>query len=432
MKILYVANVSDLYGASRSLLRLTSRLVQDNHRVEVILPGDGPLRPRLEKAGVAVLIHSGLPVISRRALKTPLEWLRLLVRSVASTIQLVAHIRASRPDLVHTNSAVVISSGLAARLCGTPHVWHMREFFAGASPLWRCYQRFMAGCSTRVVCISGAVACQFGRSIRRRKVSVIHNGIPSGEMAPAGAETVAAFRARHGLTAGPLVGVVGRINLEQKGQDVFVRAAALLSRRFPEARFVIAGDPYPGNEAHAVRLRRLVAELDLSDRVSFTGGVDDLPALHSALDICVLPARRPEGLGNVLLEAMALGKPVIGSAIGGIPEIIEDGKNGFLVPAGDPAALASAAVWERKAGSASRRSSSSRPATRACSIFTAHCCAAGQPRTGFWVCAWTRLITPTPRGAFWLGLARESRVTSRWLRSTTSWRRTTRPSFSGS
>ncbi len=208
MKLLYVANVSDLYGASRSLLRLTSRLVQDGHQVEVILPGDGSLRPRLEKAGVGVLIHPGLPVLSRRALKNPLGWLRLLVRSVASTIRLVAHIRATRPDLVHTNSAVVLSSGLAARLCGTPHVWHMREFFAGASPLWRYYQRFMAACSTRVVCISEAVAGQFGPSIRRRKqIAVIHNGIPAGEMAPAAAETVAAFRARHGLGGDLLVGV---------------------------------------------------------------------------------------------------------------------------------------------------------------------------------------------------------------------------------
>jgi glycosyltransferase involved in cell wall biosynthesis len=70
--------------------------------------------------------------------------------------------------------------------------------------------------------------------------------------------------------------------------------------------------------------------------------VEDIAAMYAALDVCVLPVRKPEGLGNVLIEAMAMGKPLVGSAIGGIPEIIEDGKNGFLVEANDAGALAGA------------------------------------------------------------------------------------------
>ena len=342
MRILYVANTSDLYGASRSLLRLTSRLAKDGHEVEVILPDDGPLRPRLDGAGVRTLIHTDLPILARRNLRTPRACLHWFWQVVTSTILLTAHIRASRPDIVHTNSAVLVSSGLAAKLCGTPHVWHVREFCADVSRIWPIYQWFMYAFASVIVCISEAVADQFHSRIRKRRVVVIHCGIPAGELAPPPAERLADFRRKHALTRRPLLGVVGRIHLDQKGQDVFVQAAAAVAPRFPQAGFVVVGSPFQGNQEHRRRLDCLVQELQLSDRITCIGDVEDIAAMYAALDVCVLPAKKPEGLGNVLIEAMAMGKPLVGSAIGGIPEIIEDGKNGFLVEANDAGALAGA------------------------------------------------------------------------------------------
>jgi glycosyltransferase involved in cell wall biosynthesis len=342
MKLLYIANVSDLYGASRSLLRLASQFAKEGHEVDVILPADGPLRERLEAAGAKTLIHPDLPILCRRALRSPRGLAGLLAGLVSSTLRLIVHIRRHRPDLVHSNSAVILSPCLAAKLCGTPHVWHMREFFADISGLWLAYQWFMYWFATVIVCNSNAVARQFHGVIRKRKVAVIYNGIPNNEITSSTADQVAAFRRKHALRGYPLVGVVGRINLEQKGQDVFAQAAAALAPRFPDAGFVVAGSPYPGNEEHGRRLNRLVEELELGGRFTCIGEVDRIAVMYSALDVCVLPARKPEGLGNVLIEAMALGKPLVGSAIGGIPEIIEDGKNGFLVRANDAGALARA------------------------------------------------------------------------------------------
>ncbi len=342
MRILYVANVSDLYGASRSLLRLVRRAVEDGHQAEVILPEDGPLCAPLEQAGARVFIHRDLPILRGRNLSGPRGCARLARQTLTSTVRLVKHLRRTRPDLVHTNSGVVLSPGLAARICRVPHVWHMREFMQGASRMWIAYQWLMATLASVIVCNSAAVASQFHPIIRRRKVRVIYNGIPSAEMKPASREQAAAFRRQHGLTGNPLIGVVGRIHLEQKGQDVFAQAAASLAGRRPEAGFVVAGSPYPGNQAHFDRLKAQIEESNLNGRLICTGQVDDLAALYSALDICVLPAKKPEGLGNVLLEAMALGKPVVGTATGGIPEIIEDGHNGYLVEPGDAPALAAA------------------------------------------------------------------------------------------
>ncbi len=359
MKILFVANVSDLYGASRSLLRLASALAESGHTVEAILPEDGPLRPRLEEAGVRVAVHQGLPVLTRRALRSPGGLARLLWRIPVSVVRLARHLRRTRPDVVHTNSAVVFTPGVAARICRVPHVWHMREFLADVSRLWIVYQRFMSAAADAIVCNSAAVAAQFTGGARR-KTRVIYNGIPERDYRPGPAP--GAVQARYGIAGDLLVGMAGRINLDQKGQDVFVRAAALLAPQFPRAGFVIAGSPYPGNEAHAARLGALIDELGMKNRVFLTGDVADAAALYSALDVCVLPAVKPEGLGNVLLEAMALSKPVAGSAIGGIPEVIEDGGNGFLVPPGDAAALAERlgqllgdAGLRRRMGEAGRR-----------------------------------------------------------------------------
>jgi glycosyltransferase involved in cell wall biosynthesis len=361
MRVLYVANVADLYGASRSLLRLAVRMVSEGHQVEVILPEDGPLRPKLEAAGAAIQIEKDLAILRQRLIKTPGGLLRLTLRALRSVVRLRRQILISRPDVVHTNSAVILTSPLAAKLAGVPHVLHVREFMADVSWLWTLYQWYLWLFSDQILCISKAVSRQFCSLLRRRKLRVLDNGIPSWEFKNMDGQ-VREPDALCRKTGRLLVGVAGRIHLEQKGQDVFVQAAAQVAREHPEAHFVIVGTPFPGNEEHERRLRRLIQELGIADRVTLLGEVAQMREVYAAVDLWVLPARKPEGLGNVLIEAMAMGKPVIGSAIGGIPEIIDHGVNGLLVPPGDPRALAEAislllrdAELRRRMGKAGRR-----------------------------------------------------------------------------
>lgn len=343
MKVLFLHAGIDSYGASRSLLRLTTGLRADGHEVLVLLPCVGPLNQMLADSGVAVRLHPRMPILSRHRLKRPWDPIRLLIDLVVSVAQLRIIIRTYRPDVVHTNAGVLLSGGMAARLVGVPHVWHFRESF-GEFPgwLWKTYRQYVRLFATRVLCVSRAVADQFGRWQGHGRVVVLHNGIASAESENVDPDAVATFRRAWGLDGWPVVGVVGRIKCPAKGQDVFVRAAALLKDQCPDARFLIVGTPFPGNESHQERVEELIRELDLEDRVILTGDVDDAYPVFCALDVAVLPSVHPEGFPGAVVEAMAVGRPVIGTNVGGTREQIEDGTTGLLIPPGSPEALADA------------------------------------------------------------------------------------------
>ena len=139
---------------------------------------------------------------------------------------------------------------------------------------------------------------------------------------------------------GVLFGVVGNIK-DWKGQDVLIRALPSLPRSIPWKCLVIGSvSTAPQSVAYGRMLEDLVREFGLTDRVVFTGYRSDVPALISALDILVHTSVLPEPFGLVILEGMALAKPVVCSGHGGPVEIVEDGVSGFLVPPGDPKALA--------------------------------------------------------------------------------------------
>lgn len=342
MRLLYIHHVADLYGASRSLLRLATALHDAGHHVRVILQENGPLRAALSAAGISVDVLPPLPVLHRNRLRSPPAWLGL-ARDIARARRSLGRLMDEfEPDIVHSNGATIVPvAGYCARARGIPHVLHIREFFTEFGRTWFLYERLLARVSDRIVCVSAAVARQFRPSTQPR-VRVIHNGFPPEEFERVTTERTKALIESWHAGNGPVVGVVGRIKLKRKGQETFLSAAALLKTRFPTARFVMVGSPFPGNEEHLLALQRQVRELGLQDRVVFTGDVEDGQAALAALDVVVLPSGQPEPFGGVVIEAMALGRPVVGTSIGGTPEQIEDGITGFLVPPGDPSAMAEA------------------------------------------------------------------------------------------
>lgn len=342
MKVLFVHDPPDLYGASRSLLRMASRLSLDGHGVLVILTGDGPLAGKLRDSGVQVVVHPGLAVLKRKSAESLSGLARLCGQFVLSVFDLFRLTGEFRPDLIHSNSAAVLPAGMVARLKRIPHIWHIREILSDFPRLWIFYQWYIAAFSDRIVCVSQAVANQFAPRIRAGKVAVLHDGFPASEFPEVTPAQVRAFRDTYNLNGNLLVGLVGRIKIGRKGQDVLLDAAARLKSRFPDTRFMFIGSPFPGNEDHLVRLRRLITERSLDNEVIYTGDIDDVKTAYAALDISVQSSVLPEAFSGVVVESMAMSKPVIATKGGGTAEQIEDGITGILVNPGDSGQLAAA------------------------------------------------------------------------------------------
>ena len=127
-----------------------------------------------------------------------------------------------------------------------------------------------------------------------------------------------------------------------KGQDIFVEAAQRLAEVYPQMEFLIAGSALFGEEEYARRVRQQAEAGPHSDRIRFLGFVEDVPRLMGDLDVVVHASTLPEAFGQVIVEAMLSGRPVVATAIGGPAEIIEDGVTGRLVPPADATALAAA------------------------------------------------------------------------------------------
>jgi D-inositol-3-phosphate glycosyltransferase len=151
-------------------------------------------------------------------------------------------------------------------------------------------------------------------------------------------------RERYGLPLDgrPVVGTLGRLD-PQKGQEEFLRSLPLVLKQQRDAYFVIAGDETRGGEGYRKRLLDLSSELGLNKCVRFLPFTENVPEFMAALDLFVLPSYS-ETYGLVLIEAMAMGKPVVATNAGGVPEIVEDGRDGLLIPPRDEEALADAIV----------------------------------------------------------------------------------------
>ncbi|NLG49415.1 MAG: glycosyltransferase family 4 protein [Chloroflexi bacterium] len=248
------------------------------------------------------------------------------------------HMAAIRPALVHLNDTVGVSRAgvLAARRLRLPAICHLRALDE-RNHFDRWLSRSLAG----YVCISHAVdAHQRTLGGRVEPSWVVYNGLDLADMdQPVDAAEV---RAELGLGRDDeVVGCVGRL-VEWKGQRVFLEALARLTTDHPRLRGLIVGGAEANGAAYAQELAELTHTLGLDEVIRFTGFRKDVPRVLRAMDVMVHASSSPEPFGRVLIEGMAAGVLVIGTDAGAVPEIIEDGATGLLVPPGDAAAMAGA------------------------------------------------------------------------------------------
>jgi L-malate glycosyltransferase len=233
----------------------------------------------------------------------------------------------------------ILAARLAGRLTGVPVVAHLHDCMPAPSVLAKPLRW-----TSRLAAYTLAVSCEVSTfanerlNINRARIEVLSNGIALDEIENTPAESGEAFRDRVGIAPdAKVIGIVGRL-VPVKGHDALLRTMPGVLAKVPEARLLIVGD---GPERQALENR--AHELGLGGCVFFAGHVTDVYAALRSVDVCAIPSLS-EGLPYVLLEAMAMGKPVVASAVGGLAETLRHCENGVLVRPNDAQALTEALV----------------------------------------------------------------------------------------
>ena len=317
MKILFMTETLHHGGSENQMTQVAVHL-SARHQVTVgALRVRGKYLDRLHSAGIPVVeFDPGGSLISLGALKKIWELRRFL--------------RRERFDVVHTYDVYSNCIGVpAARLAGVRVFSSQRDLsnWSWYTKRNRKILRWVQKLSRAVVANSEAVRQSMldEDGFPSSKIRVIRNAVETGRLPGV---------KKHGAEIRKRIVTVANMHFESKGHACLIEAARKVCDHFPKALFVLVGEG-----ALRTKFEKQVAELKLADNFSFLGARSDVPELLAGCDIGVLPSLA-EGLPNAVLEALAAGLPVVASCVGGIPEIIEHGKNGLLVPPGDPDALA--------------------------------------------------------------------------------------------
>ncbi|MFX0094262.1 MAG: glycosyltransferase family 4 protein [Candidatus Hodarchaeota archaeon] len=336
LKILYLSHASAISGAENCLLTLVKSLDKDRFKPVVVLPSEGPLLKELKKLGIKTHI-------------SPLElWIRAKgagyrrKSNISTTVQgIMQIIELEKPDIVHTNTSVVLEGAIAAKQKNIPHIWHIHEILEGHPglksilPLPLIYW-LMDLLSNKLVVDSNAVKSPLLSVINSEKMLTIYNGIDM-EMVNSKKATNERESIRKELSIpshSTLTVTVGSI-VKEKGYEILLKAASLAIMKEKNLRFLIVGR---GTPRMVRELRKNITRLKLNKIVYYLGYREDAFQIVKDADFFVLPSLT-DASPLTILEAMALGKPVIATKSGGAVEIIDDGKSGFIIPIKNPSEL---------------------------------------------------------------------------------------------
>jgi L-malate glycosyltransferase len=342
MKVLFYNHTGQVSGAERVMQMILGGLDRELFERVVACPDQSRMFELAVSSGVRT---RGLRALEARFTLRPdrlVQYLFSFARVIREARALVVE---ESPDAIHANS---IRAGIvmAAATIGlpTPVIWHAHDILP-RHPLSTVVRLFAAASSrNRILAVSHAVAKRFrGRLLppfaNRFKVNVVHNAVDLERFHP-DANGRAEIRQELDLNDTELViGSVGQLT-PRKGQLELIKAFASVARQMPDVILLIVGEPlFNRDEDYAKRLREAAVALGLTDRISFLGARNDVPKLMRAMDVLVVNSHE-EPFALTVLEGLATGSAVIATAVGGIPEMIKHGKNGWLVPPRNHALLA--------------------------------------------------------------------------------------------
>ena len=342
-RILYLNPTSEVGGAEKSLLDLLEHLNKKQYQPIVCFPSEGKLAGKLSGMGIEmkmIPLNKEISHLSRQNRNWRLlHTLSTLWRLFPTITKTAGFARSKHIDLIVTNGIKChVIGSIVSLMTRAKLIWHVRDFMEKglARFLLTSMGRFFPD---RIITNSDAVGSFFVNSGR---TETVYNGV---DLARFDSE-IDGGRIRSEFKLGKnakLIGTIGHF-APLKGYEELLGAMSEVVRAGFNVKLALVGECiYPHSKGYKEKLLSLVDSAGLKDKVIFTGFREDIPELLASFDLFVLPSRS-EGFGRVNLEAMAMGKPVISTNVGGIPEVVIDGVTGILVPPGNSNLLSRAIV----------------------------------------------------------------------------------------
>ncbi len=339
--ILFLDTNDEIGGVITVLVSLLERFDRAKYKITLCCQRGGKPERDFEKIDGIRLVRCNYgtkpPGVSGNRLKSRLYDLLLLPVLPWTVLRISMIVLLSGIEVIYTSDKVrsVMVAWLVSLFTGRRLVYHIHGMCVPSK-----LNRLALKRASAIVANSQATKDDFLRLIgpEMERIEVVHNGIDT-----AVEQTGSDLREGLDIPADAVVtGVFSRL-APNKGQEEFVRAAALVAAEAPDAYFVVAGDEsiFDGNNNFRAHLEELSEELGIGGKIRFLGFLSDMDNIYRTIDIAV-DAAWEEAFGMVVIEPMAYGRPVVGTDSGGIPEIINNNENGLLVPPKNPEALAEA------------------------------------------------------------------------------------------
>lgn len=331
--VLVVNRVGFFGGVERVILTAAAGAATHGWKTTLACPA-GELADKAQSRRIPVRKIEACSLSRSQVGRSPGAWAHTAGQMRRWSYAILEAASATQACILHVHHpAVALQARRTARLRNVPLIWHVHE--TAPIPLaYRALGTMAARSCDMILCVSEAsraMVLELGAPEKRARL--VYNAVE-----PRFFEPVQPDPATH--EGGPSVGVFGVLE-PRKGHADLIRACAALTDQWPTLKlWIVGGLSFERHEAYCAQLKKLAGELGIGDRVHFTGRRDDIPEQMARMDVVVSSSICSESLPTVLIEACALGVPVLGTDVGGAREIIRHGETGLLAPPHAPYALA--------------------------------------------------------------------------------------------